>query len=132
MPEDPLLPPQVVIPDPSDDFCDILKNPSAALNWFSRHLGVDVGRLQEASAVIVSPSEPGPGDRDKLLAKNSTPTGVGIYANGKWNVIYEYPPNAAVAWVGSDPPPAYLSVLTNSEKTDIGFNTSATVVALKT
>lgn len=130
MPEELTLPLQSVTPDEALDMCDITRDPVSLLTFLVRHLGVDGGTVSDASAVVSSASEPGAADRDKVWLKTSSPPGVGVFANGVWNIIYPYPPNVALPWVGSGSPPSYMRTVSDSEKANIGFNTSQKVVKL--
>jgi hypothetical protein len=114
MPKDPIAPLIVANEKEKSRSWDDLETPSKLASWFQKVFAVDLGILKQQFNLFVGPDEPKGGNRGKVHIKTSRPIAVGLYVQGGYEYVYQYPPNVPLQFP-SDDIPNEITELTSSE-----------------
>ena len=123
MPQDPSLPIQSAIPLQGDEDLCQYGNLSALIAVLIRHMSVDAGKINDASNTIISATEPGAADRDKLWI---SPTGkfIGFFTGKVWDKIYIWPVASPFKYCGATIPNELRQLSTSTiANENLGDNT---------
>lgn len=114
MPKDPIAPLITANEKEKERTWEELETPRKLAAWFQRLFAVDLGTLKRQFNLYVGPDEPQGGNRGKVHIKTSRPIGVGALVQGKYEYVYQYPPNVPLQFAAGEVPVG-LSELTAEE-----------------
>lgn len=127
MPDDPVLPLKLQTANPLDsdlnwDSPELCESPHQFAQFLTRLLFVDAGDFAKLSGVVRQDGTPAANDQNKIWAKTSEPTGIGVFSGGKWQVSYNIPSHTPFLWdTNRQPVPAYVSAMGSSEISGAGL-----------
>lgn len=99
-----------------------LSTPYDLALYILRMAVIDPSGISSLDPISYSPLEPVGSDRSKLWIKTEGVPGIGIPIGGRYQMIYQYPPNVPFLWVdASNAAPAYLNRLSQSDLENYGL-----------